>query len=188
MPLPTKTLRVFPNPWTLIHAERGAEGRCHVDTAGRGGIVRFIGAEIDTDRTRVTEARPDGDPRYSRQETFLKFPALNDALNGPAKGAEKGIEVAKTGYYLGCLRNGELIPADDATAAAANCKFKSLKDAKDAGIAEFESHHGKGTYAELEKRLTDAARDALERMKKAAEAAAAPEQPTTDTASSGGKK
>ena len=150
MPLPRKTIRVLPNPWALVHHDHGPQGLCHVDTGGRGTDPSFVGAELDRAKTHFTEKREaeKGDHRPHRQVTAFRFPALNVTLDGPAKGFEQGIELPKTPYYLDRLRDGDLVPADDRTRSDLPCRFKSLAEAKAAGVAVFEANYGEGAFAE----------------------------------------
>src|SRR4051812_649865 len=114
MPLPKKTIRVFPNPWGFIHHDIGPQGRCHEDTGGRGTTPRYIGSEPCPEKT-VKLADYESQPNETRLDTWLsvfRFFALDASLLKPAKGFEDGIELAKTPYYLDRLRDGDLIPAD----------------------------------------------------------------------------
>lgn len=147
MSLRKKPLRVLPNPWTFIHPDHGPQGHVHVDTGGRGSEPSYVGSEIDRERTKITEVRPASDPRSNRQITVFKFPALNETLDGPTKDSD-GIELPRSPYYLDRLRDGDLVPADKATADAVPCRFKSLDEARAAGIAECDALHGPGAFAE----------------------------------------
>jgi hypothetical protein len=157
MPLPKKTIRVFPNPWIFIHHDHGPQGVCHRDTGGRGADPSFVGAELDTAKTRFTEERQadKGDHRHNRQVTVFRFLALNAALTGPAEDAASGIELPKTPYYLDRLRDGDLVPADAATAGANPCKFNTLAEARAAGVAVFEANYGEGVFVEAFPELAD---------------------------------
>jgi hypothetical protein len=150
MPLPKKTVRVFPNPWAFVHHDHGPQGVCHRDTGGRGSNPEFIGAELDPVKTKITETRDaeKGDHRHARQVTAFRFPVLNATLDGPAEDAKDGIELPKSSaYYLDRLRDGDLVPADAATAQMP-CRFKSLAEARDAAIANFDAHYDEGAFAE----------------------------------------
>ncbi len=148
MSLRKKPLRVLPNPWTFIHPDHGPQGHVHVDTGGRGSEPSYVGSEIDRERTKITEVRPEKDPRPHRQVTVFRFPALNDTLDGPSKDFADGIEVPRSPYYLDRLRDGDLVPADKATADAFPCRFSSLAEARAAGIAACDALHGPGAFAE----------------------------------------
>lgn len=176
MALPSKQLLVLPNPWAFVHPERGPQGVCHVDTGGRGSPVRFVGARLDRKLTRVTEARDLGDPRTSRQFTLFEYPSLDEALLKPSKhdpktGQGGAVSVAKSPYYFDRLADGDLVPADPATADACNCKYDSLEEARDAAKAEFELHYGTGSFDECLKesaKLVGEERKAVEAAAKAA--------------------
>jgi hypothetical protein len=148
MPLPKKTVRVLPNPWAFVHHDHGPQGVCHRDTGGRGSEPAFIGAELDPVKTQITEQREAQDPRNSRQVTSFRFPALNAKLDGPSDEFKGGIELPKTPYYLDRLRDGDLVPVDRTAAEGVPCKFKSLAEARAAGVAAFEALYGTGVFAE----------------------------------------
>lgn len=159
MPLPIRTLLVLPNPWAAIHPEKGPQGNCLVDVSGREGApTRFVGA---TRAAVVVEKRPPNDPRGDRVDVAFTFPALKPGfLDGTP------IEVpASSHYYRDRLADGSLVPADERTTRAVSCQFKSLKEAKAAGVAAFDADHGEGSWEELERLLADTAKAS----KKAAE-------------------
>jgi hypothetical protein len=141
MPLPLKNLRVLPNPWTLIHLEKGPQGAYPMDSSGRSGApLRFLGATRVADPQEKREAE---DPRGQNNKATFAY-ALNAALTD-------GVPIAvpaSSAYYRDALRDGDIVPADKATAAAVECKFASLKGARDAGIAAFEMLYGKGSFEE----------------------------------------
>lgn len=154
MPLPLKTYRVFPNPWALIHHEKGPQGACPVAMRDDAPL-RFVGAERVS---VVAEERDKKDPRGNRVSISFRFPKLDASL---VKG--EAIEVtafAPDGhYYRDRMVDGSLIPADERTAAAIpDARFKTLAAAKAAGVADFDAHHGKGSWDELEKLLADQAK------------------------------
>jgi hypothetical protein len=154
MGLRKKPLRVLPNPWLHIDPDHGPQGRCHIDTRGKGTALAFVGAEFDPEKTKITEKRGDdpwkGDTRGDRQVTVLRYPALNAMLDGPSKECPEGIEIGSTPYYLDRLRDGDLVPADESTASQVPCRFKSLSEARAAGIAKWDAEKGEGvpTFAE----------------------------------------
>jgi hypothetical protein len=187
MPLPKKTIRVLPNPWGFIHHELGPQGSCHEDTGGRGSTPRYIGAELDTDRIKRL-AEYEKEPTETRLDPWLivfRFPALNAELLAPAVGFEKGIELPKTPYYLDRLRDGDLIPADPRSGEH-GARFANLAEAKAAGVAAFEAHYGKGSFAEVMAELTSPpetapAAPAAPEVEPSAPAAPAPEQAPSPT-------
>jgi hypothetical protein len=149
MPLPLKTLRILPNPWTNIHyagaspgPDKGPQGAYPMDSAGRSDMpLRFIGAILTED---AGEKRKDNDPRGPNNKGTFKFPALNPTLTSGTP-----IDVpASSAYYRDALRDGDVVPGDAATAERIPCRFKSLAEARAAGIAKFEAEHGEGTFAE----------------------------------------
>lgn len=156
MPLPKKTIRVLPNPWGFIHHELGPQGRCHEDTGGRGSDPRYIGArQCPKETVRLTQYEgKHNETRLDDWKIVFKFPMLDAALLEPDPEFKDGLELPKTPYYLDRLRDGDLIPADKATAQL-DCRFKSLKDARAAGIGKFEADFGEGTFVELCPELGD---------------------------------
>lgn len=174
MPLPLKTYRVLPNPWALIHPEKGPVGT--VPKAAReDSPLRFVGAERVAE---TVEKRPKNDPRGDRVDITFRFPKLDAAL---LKGEPEVVSaVAPDGhYYRDRLVDGSLIPGDEATASAAKCRFGSLEEAKKAGVAVFDADHGEGSWLELEKLLADQAK-ASAREEKAGKGAVAQAPTTTD--------
>jgi hypothetical protein len=158
MPLPKKTIRVFPNPWAFIHHEIGPQGRCHEDTGGRGSTPRYIGSEPCPEKT-VKLADYESQPNETRLDpwlVFFKFPALDASLLAPAKGFEQGIPLPKTAYYLDRLRDGDLIPADGRSGEH-GARFATLAEAKAAAIADFDAHYGEGSFAEAFPAFAEAA-------------------------------
>ena len=142
MPLPIKTLRVLPNPWTMIHVENGPQGICCADNGGREAApLSYMGTSVTVP---VIEARPAADPRGNLALYKFSYPGLNATLTDG-----EPIEVsAGSHYYRDRLQDGSLVPADPGTAAAVPCMFKSMGEARDAGILAFEQHYGPGTFAQ----------------------------------------
>lgn len=141
MPLPLKNLRVLPNPWTLIHVDKGPQGAFPMDSSGRTGApLRFLGATRVADPQEKREAE---DPRGQNNKATFAYD-LNEALTDGAP----IVVPSSSAYYRDALRDGDIVPADKATAGALECKFASLNEARTAAIAEFETHHGKGSFEE----------------------------------------
>ncbi len=144
MPLPLRKLRVLPNPWANIHPDHGPQGICVRDSGGHtSGTLQYLGA---TPRVNVLEKRDEGDPRGNRAFYVFSYPSLSAALDA-ASGEPFEVPVGSA-YYTDRLQDGSLVAADEATAKATSARFKSLAEARKAGIAEFESHFGVGTFAE----------------------------------------
>ncbi len=155
MPLPLKTYRVFPNPWALIHAEKGPVGAIP-KAAREDSPLRFLGAERVS---VVVEERPKNDPRGNRVDISFRYPRLDASL---LRGEPEVVTaVAPDGhYYRDRLADGSLVPADEPTAKAVTCRFGSLAEAKKAGVADFDAHHGPGSWLELEKLLAEQSKEA----------------------------
>lgn len=191
MPLPKKTIRVFPNPWGHIHHELGPQTVCAMDFGGRWvPQLRYVGAEHDEERTKnLTPPRERsqldalGQPtKFDDFEIRFRFPSLEDDLVTPSKECKDGIELPKTPYYLDRLRDGDLVAADEHTAEL-GARFASLAEAKDAGVATFEAHWGEGTFAEAFPELAGA--NAKKTAPKAS--AAAPTAQPSKPADNGGQ-
>lgn len=155
MPLPLKTLRVFPNPWALIHHELGPQGACPNDNGGReDGPLRFVGAVRELHGVEVRDGLKVkdsvvSDPRGNRAFGKFRYPGLSASLTSGTP-----VEVpASSGYYRQRLEQGDLVPADEKTAKAVKCAFADMKAAKAAGVAAFDALHGTGSWLELEKLL-----------------------------------
>lgn len=144
MPLPLRELLVLPNPWAMIHPDNGPQGVCVKDSGGRANApLEYLGARH---KVNVVEEREAGDPRGNRAFYEFTYPALTPALDGPQGDPIK--VPAKNAYYLDRLADGSLVPADAATAKASGALYATMAAARAAGIAEFESHFGAGTFAE----------------------------------------
>jgi len=153
MPLPLKTFKVFPNPWALIHHELGPQAALSTDNGGRdNGPVRFVGAvrsltdSADKRESLAVRGVTITEPVADGTKALFRFPGLKpDFLGG------EPVDVpASSGYYRHALENGDLVPADERTAATVKCKFRDLRAAKEAGVAKFEADHDKGSWIELE--------------------------------------
>lgn len=142
MPLPLRKLRVFPNPWTLITLDDGPQGALAYGGARNVGALRYLGS---VPKVVVRESRDVGDPRGNDAKYLFTYPALDPSLTTGTP-----LELpAGDPFFHDRLHDGSLIPADEATAKAfPRAQFKSLLEARSAGIAEFESHFGPGSFAE----------------------------------------
>lgn len=178
-----KTLRVLPNPWTDIHVDpapdgrdKGPQGLCTVDNGGRETApLAYLGARYELVRSAKFAK---GDPREDTTTYAFSYPSLNETLTGAADDQRDGIPVpAGSAYYRDRLRDGGLVPADETTAGALDCMFKSMAEARAAGIANFEAHHGPGSFAAMFPHLAD----------KSAPPAAATTKKTAAPAADGGK-
>jgi hypothetical protein len=141
MPLPLRTLRVFPNPWEHWTLENGPQGALAFAGSRNVGPLRYVGA---MPRVNVREERDIDDPRGNDAKYVFSYPGLNPELtDGTA------IELpAGDPFWHDRLHDGSLIPADARTLKAfPDSRFKSLTEARAACIADFESHYGTGSFA-----------------------------------------
>lgn len=141
MPLPIRSLRVFPNPWSVITLENGPQGALAFGGTRNVGPLRFVGA---APAVVVREARPEGDPRGNDAKYVFSFPSLaEDLISGTP------IDLAANEpFWRDRLADGSLVAADEATANATGALYTSLEAARAAGIKEFEAQFGAGSFAE----------------------------------------
>jgi hypothetical protein len=153
-----KTISVLPNKFAFIHPVLGAQGACMQDPheharGATGPMIRYVGAKLSHARTRITERRdrkgafgvPE-DHRENKQVTVFEF-------------TEDPVTLPMTNYYIDRLRDGSLVPADDATMEIAGgptrVRFASLKDAEAAARTKWDAGRGKeGAFDALIKSAT----------------------------------
>lgn len=158
-----RELVVFANPWVALDHKGRACGACACDPVHHTPDRRFVGAEVDMERTKLLRNPRPGDVlRSVPQDTVWKFDT------GPVK-------LPITGYYKDKIRKGDLIAADAETAALAGIAFvdptKTLAAAKASAIQAFDSMYGSGAYEHLEGERATAAKALEEAAKAAAEPA-----------------
>jgi hypothetical protein len=133
-----KNIRVVSNPFSSLDHKARPCGIVLLEPESGYASSGYIGARISR-ATTVTVA-PSGDLRGNRQDTVFDFDATP-------------VEVKATPYYLGFLRSGALLPADEKSAAVAGVKFRPVAEAmaatKAAAAAEFDRLYGEGSFAEL---------------------------------------
>lgn len=130
-----QTLRVVPNPYCHLDEDGEPAGACPADPAHAGGARRWVGAVLDTERTKLLDRdsegrkirRPKWDTTGTDQITKFKFSA-------------DVVELPQSVYYLDRIRDGELIAADEETsrkAFGAGSKYVPAKEAlaKHRGLA-----------------------------------------------------
>lgn len=144
----TKTLRVLPNPWGHVHVYAdGVPRPCvavqsdmHEHVAGR-----YIGATAD-----AVETRPGKTVRVGSKSVTMQ--SARHELHWTF--ATEPVELPNTGYYRDRLKEGSLVAADEATARAANVKFREpaevLAEAKARAVATFDDQHGAGAFASMQ--------------------------------------
>jgi hypothetical protein len=117
-----KFLLVEVNPFTALDENGFACGTCPTDPQHE--IAGKVGARI----VRTFERHPTPQDPYPPYERRVEY------LPGPHR-------VPWSQYYVARLRDGELFPADPATARAAGVQFRSVADAlasaKTKAVAEY---------------------------------------------------
>ena len=105
-------ISVVPNPYLHLDDEGNPSHVVAVDPSANPNRA-FVGATLAgaqvIDKLKVGELLS---PRQYNQWEFTKEP----------------VQLMLTPYYLECLKNNELIPADDATAKACGKKFENVDD------------------------------------------------------------
>jgi len=156
MKLPTKRLKVYPNPWGISPRAVGNPSPCDVtiDDEGRprgivhvdrneGGPGRLLGAELCPIKTVFREAGTglpavrsvaiDVGFRFPRQVSVYNFLGISaeDPLLADKLAACEPEEIPNTPYYREQLQDGALIAANEATHLAAGIvgKFIDPKEA-----------------------------------------------------------
>ena len=134
-------LRVFPNPWSFIHPELGPQGACPAEPINQNTHRGYVGATVHATQRqeRWDEPKRWGTHQRGMHGVHLEF-------------IEGGVIVPASKYYSDRLHDGSLVPADEATlkeAGKSRVRFKTLAEAKAAGIAEFEAINGSGSWAAL---------------------------------------
>ncbi len=129
-----KTLLVFANPYAAIDHNGIPSGSCPSDPEHGGGSLRWPGAVIDQDLTKAEilhwEHRG---ARSPDQTTRFKFSTEPE-------------RIVDTQHHRMCLRCGDLIAADEATAKAGQKDFvkpmAALRAARDLSIMKYRAEQG----------------------------------------------
>lgn len=148
MAIQKKTLRVVANPWQYIdHLGRPA-GVCPCDPNEHTPDRRWVGAHI-ADAVVVRPARV----TQIAGQSFTRSAAVHDIT---WRHEAEPVEIPNTAYYRQRIAGGELIAADEATAAACGISRDSferpdalLAKLKAAAIVDFDAANGIGAFAEL---------------------------------------
>lgn len=141
MTINSKTLRVYPNPWgTNIYRsdeelKRNADCTLDANCLPANAVLHeprheqrfaFVGAVIDSDRTKVLEVKKRGDDIASPEQltvfSFLGIPATDPDLAAKLA-AQEPVEVANRDYYRHLVKEGNLIPADRLSAHCCRVPF-----------------------------------------------------------------
>lgn len=146
MPVPAPFLMVLPNPWTFIdHLGRPA-GTCPCDPfehrPNPGAKVGARVSEVKVQRAQQTR-------RIGGRETVAvpgDFYPIWEFETEP-------VRLPNTGYYRDRIRERELIPTDQRTAALAGVEWREpselLDEIRSVAIREFDARNGDGAYAAL---------------------------------------
>jgi hypothetical protein len=135
----SKQVRVVANPFHVLDHRGRPCGVFPEEPRAVGQHLGYVGAKVDTSKTKVLRAKAEGDIRPSFQNTEYAFSA--DAVSVPT-----------TPYYRQGLRSGAILPADEATATWAGVTFSppasALEQARKTAEAAFERAYGEGSLAE----------------------------------------
>ena len=143
MPLPSKKLRVFPNPWVYIdHLGRPA-GRLPFDAFEHSQSPGAVGAEI-CDVKLVAAATV---MRVAGRALEVQFPQHDTRI----KYTRDPVSIPASNYYRDAVKRGDLVAADQETAALCGVTFtdpaKALANAKAEAVAKFNAETGEDAYA-----------------------------------------
>ncbi len=190
-----RKLFVFPNPWGVaprsITIDQLGTPCGHYPTDPHQDVGRkWVGARLDRKRTKkLQNLGPLDNARSARQRTVFEFCGISGhEITAKALGEKKAIALPYTQHYRRGIRRGELVAADEATAAACGVKFRKpadvLADFEKSAIARFNVIVGddKG-FEKLAKRRNE---EEAEAAKAAAEAAKADKPPAKDSKKSKG--
>lgn len=139
-----QTLLVYPNPWSAFDKNGVPCGVCPRDPeADAGGPGQFVGARVDRKNTKVLQdfaaihggggrgakmaAHELRSPMQTTHYEYMGVASLDPEL-AVSLAAKDPIEIPATKYYKERLREGSLIAATQATAAAARAPFTPPKD------------------------------------------------------------
>jgi hypothetical protein len=158
MPIPTKKLRVLPNPWTYIDHKGRPAGRFPYEaTDGVMPDGRTIGSRIAS----AEEVQAAKSVRIAGF-TFQLQPADHDIQIAYD---DEPVTVGNTAYYRKAIASGQLIAADVETANVAGIKSKYFESyarhvdgKREAAIAEFDAANGDGAFAHFENERAEAAK------------------------------
>lgn len=132
-----KTIRVVANPYFALDHKARPCGAFPLEPGADGQNRGYLGARVDRLLTRVLGTKEAGDIREPLQDTVFSF-------------SKDPVEVLANPYYLGALRCGAILPADEKSASVAGLKFlppeQAIANAKAEAIAKFDADYGPGAY------------------------------------------
>lgn len=149
------TFKVIANPWASIDAQARPTGRVPLVSDDGQSVKpgRFVGAKLVATQTAERKTRKIG--RYFEVTQDAAFDRAWEFSSAPVD--VPGFAGRPAPYYLEQLREGSLIPADEACAVACGVKFVSPADViaktKTTRRAEYDSQHGAGAFDALQPQL-----------------------------------
>lgn len=176
------TFEVFTNPWAAIDHKARPSGAVLMDPVEHyQGGGKYVGAKLVAVQTAPKQWRKVGkyvetiaEAEYDRVWSFSIAPVEIPSIQG-----------RPSDYYLDRIRNRELIPADEACAAAAGVPFVEsevvILESRAARKAEWDSQHGEGSFESLHASYRAAAESQLDQSASRPEAAPASEEATQQT-------
>lgn len=146
-----KNLLVYPNPYAAVDHEglpSGVVAGC--PEHGQGGLV-YPGASVDEGRTVLLD-HPDVAEKAAGSAADRQLAALLDrdkARSRPQrtrwKFSREPVPLPATAHYLRCLRDGDLVPADEATSTAVGLRHRdpllALAEARQRAVDEWVAAH-----------------------------------------------
>lgn len=116
------TIRVYANPYAHLDHEGRPAGYVLFDPvdhhayASDNELRRYVGASIDVEKTKILTRAPERSAQSDHQDTVWSF-------------SSEPVVLPLTHYYLDRLRDGELLPADKATALHIGRSFVPYEEA-----------------------------------------------------------
>lgn len=98
--IPTRKLKVYANPYVYVDHLGRLAGACPFDPDHAAGERRYIGAELDTEKTKIVAVRGPLDPRGSRTDIVWAYTV----------GA---VEIPDTATHRRYLQHGDILPATE---------------------------------------------------------------------------
>lgn len=111
-----QTIRVYANPYAVLDQDGRPAGAVMFDPVDHHAYAsdaaprRYVGAELDTEKTVVLQKAAEGSAQGDIQDTVWKF-------------SDEAVTVPLSHYYLGLVRAGELFAADEDTAEHAGVEY-----------------------------------------------------------------
>jgi hypothetical protein len=144
------TFKVIANPWASIDEQARPTGRVAVVSNQEVVAGKFVGAKLVANQLVAKKTRKIG--RYFETTQEAQFDRVWEFSSAPVDVESEGGRPSS--YYLERIREGALIPADEACASACGVKFErpelAIERSKAARRSEFDAQHGAGAFDALQ--------------------------------------